>query len=82
MSSASGFIVSEDGLIVTNAHVLTNQQRIQVELQSGVLSKPPGKPNSLTHLVTFSESPVSSLNAQDNVRVRRLFTAVKFINCM
>ena len=47
-----------------------------------LLSKPPGKPNSLTHLVTFSESPVSSLNAQDNIRVRRLFTAVKFINCM
>lgn len=28
--------MSEDGLIVTNAHVLTNRQRIQVELQSGV----------------------------------------------
>ena len=28
--------MSEDGLIVTSAHVLTNQQWIQVELQSGV----------------------------------------------
>ncbi|KAM9194706.1 LOW QUALITY PROTEIN: serine protease HTRA4 [Dugong dugon] len=35
-SSGSGFIVSEDGLIVISAHVLTNRQRIQVELQNGV----------------------------------------------
>ena len=35
MSSGSGFIVSEDGWIITNAHVLTNKQRIKVELKSG-----------------------------------------------
>uniref|UniRef100_A0A672GF72 HtrA serine peptidase 4 n=2 Tax=Salarias fasciatus TaxID=181472 RepID=A0A672GF72_SALFA len=36
VSSGSGFVVSEDGWIVTNAHVLANKQRIKVELKSGV----------------------------------------------
>ncbi|KAI7813624.1 serine protease HTRA1 [Triplophysa rosa] len=37
VSSGSGFIVSEDGWIVTNAHVLSNKQRVKVELNSGML---------------------------------------------
>ncbi|XP_035514510.1 serine protease HTRA1B isoform X2 [Morone saxatilis] len=35
VSSGSGFVVSEDGWIITNAHVLTNKQRVKVELKSG-----------------------------------------------
>ncbi|XP_032869647.1 serine protease HTRA1-like [Amblyraja radiata] len=35
VASGSGFIVSEDGLIVTNAHVLSGKQKIKVELKNG-----------------------------------------------
>ncbi|XP_041855286.1 serine protease HTRA1 [Melanotaenia boesemani] len=35
VSSGSGFVVSEDGWIVTNAHVLSNKQRVKVELKNG-----------------------------------------------
>ncbi|XP_051277492.1 serine protease HTRA1 isoform X2 [Dicentrarchus labrax] len=36
VSSGSGFVVSKDGWIITNAHVLTNKQRVKVELKSGL----------------------------------------------
>lgn len=36
VSSGSGFVVSEDGWIITNAHLLTNKHRIKVELKSGL----------------------------------------------
>lgn len=35
-SSGSGFVVSEDGWIITNAHLLNNKHRIKVELKSGL----------------------------------------------
>lgn len=35
MASGSGFVVSEDGQIVTNAHVVANKHRVKVELKSG-----------------------------------------------
>lgn len=35
VASGSGFVVSEDGQIVTNAHVVANKHRVKVELQSG-----------------------------------------------
>ncbi|XP_075468229.1 serine protease HTRA1 isoform X2 [Ascaphus truei] len=34
-ATGSGFIMSEDGLIVTNAHVVTNKQRMAVECSDG-----------------------------------------------
>lgn len=35
MASGSGFVVSEDGQIVTNAHVVANKHRVKVELKNG-----------------------------------------------
>lgn len=35
VASGSGFVVSEDGQIVTNAHVVANKHRVKVELKSG-----------------------------------------------
>ncbi|XP_075870206.1 serine protease HTRA1A-like [Nelusetta ayraudi] len=35
VASGSGFVVSEDGQIVTNAHVVANKHRVTVELKNG-----------------------------------------------
>ena len=35
VSNGSGFIVREDGVILTNAHVVANKQQVVVRLQNG-----------------------------------------------
>ena len=35
VSNGSGFLVREDGLIITNAHVVANKQSVKVHLHSG-----------------------------------------------
>nr|XP_060635495.1 serine protease HTRA2, mitochondrial [Anolis sagrei ordinatus] len=37
ISNGSGFVVSSDGVIVTNAHVVANRRRVRVRLASGEL---------------------------------------------
>ncbi|KAM3831521.1 serine protease HTRA2, mitochondrial isoform 1-T2 [Vipera latastei] len=37
ISNGSGFVVSADGLVVTNAHVVANRRRVRVRLASGEL---------------------------------------------
>lgn len=37
VASGSGFVVSEDGLIVTNAHVVANKHRVKVRPAGGAV---------------------------------------------
>lgn len=40
VASGSGFVVSEDGLIVTNAHVVANKHRVKVRKARGGIMCP------------------------------------------
>ncbi|KAG5280818.1 hypothetical protein AALO_G00064340 [Alosa alosa] len=82
VSSGSGFMVSEDGWIVTNAHVLSNKQRIKVELQNGaqydamVKDVDPKIDIALIKIESESPLPVLMLGHSSDIRPGEFVVAV------
>ncbi|XP_062400023.1 serine protease HTRA1 isoform X2 [Sardina pilchardus] len=82
VSSGSGFMVSEDGWIVTNAHVLSNKQRIKVELQNGaqydatVKDVDPKIDIALIKIESESPLPVLMLGRSSDIRPGEFVVAV------
>ena len=60
-SHGSGFIVREDGLILTNAHVVSRQSTVNVKLQDGRVVKGEVQAvDTVTDLATIKVNEVST----------------------
>lgn len=81
-TSGSGFVIREDGLIVTNAHVVTDAERIQVRLADGrrFEGKLVGKDSRVDLAVVQIEGvqglPVFSLGDSNRIRVGEFVMAL------
>ncbi|NXP60068.1 HTRA2 protease, partial [Chloropsis cyanopogon] len=69
ISNGSGFLVSPDGLIVTNAHVVANRRRVRVRLASGEMY------DAVVQDVD-QVADIATIKIKPKVRVRVCVTAV------
>lgn len=81
-TSGSGFIIREDGLVVTNAHVVADAERIQVRLADGrrFEGKLVGKDNrvdlAVVQIEGARELPVFPLGDSNRIRVGEFVLAL------
>jgi len=81
-ASGSGFLIREDGLVVTNAHVVSDATRIQVRLQDGrrfegkVIGKDTRVDLALVKVEGVRGLPVLSLGDSNRLRVGEFVLAL------
>ncbi len=81
-SSGSGFIIREDGYILTNHHVVANSRQVLVRLESGeefeavVVGQDPATDLALLKIDTASTLPVAPLGDSDALRIGHWVLAI------
>ncbi|XP_063976706.1 serine protease HTRA2, mitochondrial [Diachasmimorpha longicaudata] len=82
-SNGSGFIVSADGLILTNAHVVVNKPNIQVKVRlqdgstyTGVVEDVDMQSDLATVRINKTDLPVMKLGSSSNIRPGEFVVAI------